>query len=156
MQAVLSPGYDKALSIRKLKTMVDFMLVLTIFGSFNLEWDAKYNECLRLIDEYTKDLAGKEEIKGLSEKVAKESELPKNSDKPARFRIEFEEIMDSVYVKSKGEGASQRKAQFAKMAQSQPDDSLEDLVLPEESLSLIHICRCRRLLTCRSRWSPYH
>eukprot|EP00826_Nyctotherus_ovalis_P017842 TRINITY_DN15276_c0_g1_i7.p1 TRINITY_DN15276_c0_g1~~TRINITY_DN15276_c0_g1_i7.p1 ORF type:complete len:243 (-),score=73.91 TRINITY_DN15276_c0_g1_i7:15-743(-) len=23
-------------------------------------------------------------------------------------------------------------------------------------LSLIHICRCRRLLTCRSRWSPYH
>eukprot|EP00826_Nyctotherus_ovalis_P039323 TRINITY_DN3777_c0_g3_i1.p1 TRINITY_DN3777_c0_g3~~TRINITY_DN3777_c0_g3_i1.p1 ORF type:complete len:759 (-),score=302.63 TRINITY_DN3777_c0_g3_i1:22-2298(-) len=25
-----------------------------------------------------------------------------------------------------------------------------------EELSLIHICRCRRLLTCRSRWSPYH
>ena len=24
------------------------------------------------------------------------------------------------------------------------------------SLSLIHIWRCRRLLTCRSRWSPYH
>eukprot|EP00826_Nyctotherus_ovalis_P037587 TRINITY_DN3439_c0_g1_i26.p2 TRINITY_DN3439_c0_g1~~TRINITY_DN3439_c0_g1_i26.p2 ORF type:complete len:191 (+),score=58.68 TRINITY_DN3439_c0_g1_i26:3214-3786(+) len=24
------------------------------------------------------------------------------------------------------------------------------------ALSLIHICRCRRLLTCRSRWSPYH
>eukprot|EP00826_Nyctotherus_ovalis_P021141 TRINITY_DN16768_c0_g3_i6.p1 TRINITY_DN16768_c0_g3~~TRINITY_DN16768_c0_g3_i6.p1 ORF type:complete len:279 (-),score=52.58 TRINITY_DN16768_c0_g3_i6:18-854(-) len=24
------------------------------------------------------------------------------------------------------------------------------------TLSLIHICRCRRLLTCRSRWSPYH
>ena len=23
-------------------------------------------------------------------------------------------------------------------------------------LSLIHIRRCRRLLTCRSRWSPYH
>ena len=23
-------------------------------------------------------------------------------------------------------------------------------------LSLIHILRCRRLLTCRSRWSPYH
>eukprot|EP00826_Nyctotherus_ovalis_P024947 TRINITY_DN19256_c0_g1_i1.p1 TRINITY_DN19256_c0_g1~~TRINITY_DN19256_c0_g1_i1.p1 ORF type:complete len:130 (+),score=28.42 TRINITY_DN19256_c0_g1_i1:104-493(+) len=23
-------------------------------------------------------------------------------------------------------------------------------------LSLIHICRCRRLLTCRSRWSPDH
>eukprot|EP00826_Nyctotherus_ovalis_P011022 TRINITY_DN12876_c0_g2_i8.p5 TRINITY_DN12876_c0_g2~~TRINITY_DN12876_c0_g2_i8.p5 ORF type:complete len:131 (+),score=42.29 TRINITY_DN12876_c0_g2_i8:944-1336(+) len=25
-----------------------------------------------------------------------------------------------------------------------------------QHLSLIHICRCRRLLTCRSRWSPYH
>ena len=23
-------------------------------------------------------------------------------------------------------------------------------------LSLIHICRCRRLVECRSRWSPYH
>ena len=23
-------------------------------------------------------------------------------------------------------------------------------------LSLIHIRRCRRRLTCRSRWSPYH
>eukprot|EP00826_Nyctotherus_ovalis_P025833 TRINITY_DN2004_c0_g2_i2.p1 TRINITY_DN2004_c0_g2~~TRINITY_DN2004_c0_g2_i2.p1 ORF type:complete len:125 (-),score=33.64 TRINITY_DN2004_c0_g2_i2:13-387(-) len=28
----------------------------------------------------------------------------------------------------------------------------------EESiyLSLIHICRCRRIERCRSRWSPYH
>ena len=26
----------------------------------------------------------------------------------------------------------------------------------DQSLSLIHIWRCRRLLTCRSRWSPYH
>eukprot|EP00826_Nyctotherus_ovalis_P024778 TRINITY_DN19122_c0_g1_i1.p1 TRINITY_DN19122_c0_g1~~TRINITY_DN19122_c0_g1_i1.p1 ORF type:complete len:174 (+),score=34.91 TRINITY_DN19122_c0_g1_i1:116-637(+) len=25
-----------------------------------------------------------------------------------------------------------------------------------KKLSLIHICRCRRLLTCRSRWSPDH
>eukprot|EP00826_Nyctotherus_ovalis_P034414 TRINITY_DN2868_c0_g2_i4.p1 TRINITY_DN2868_c0_g2~~TRINITY_DN2868_c0_g2_i4.p1 ORF type:complete len:250 (-),score=40.36 TRINITY_DN2868_c0_g2_i4:15-764(-) len=24
------------------------------------------------------------------------------------------------------------------------------------SLSLIHICRCRRIERCRSRWSPYH
>ena len=27
---------------------------------------------------------------------------------------------------------------------------------PDDYLSLIHIWRCRRLLTCRSRWSPYH
>ena len=29
-------------------------------------------------------------------------------------------------------------------------------VLTSLTLSLIHIWRCRRLLTCRSRWSPYH
>ena len=28
--------------------------------------------------------------------------------------------------------------------------------LARKLLSLIHIWRCRRLLTCRSRWSPYH
>ena len=34
-----------------------------------------------------------------------------------------------------------------------------DVTLPGRSaevLSLIHICRCRRRLRCRSRWSPYH
>ena len=43
--------------------------------------------------------------------------------------------------------------------------SPEPLILPLAALnfnfsrfclSLIHIWRCRRLLTCRSRWSPYH
>ena len=29
-------------------------------------------------------------------------------------------------------------------------------IRPIKNLSLIHIWRCRRLLTCRSRWSPYH
>eukprot|EP00826_Nyctotherus_ovalis_P007620 TRINITY_DN11928_c0_g1_i2.p1 TRINITY_DN11928_c0_g1~~TRINITY_DN11928_c0_g1_i2.p1 ORF type:complete len:227 (+),score=75.42 TRINITY_DN11928_c0_g1_i2:581-1261(+) len=28
--------------------------------------------------------------------------------------------------------------------------------LNKHSLSLIHICRCRRYAVCRSRWSPYH
>eukprot|EP00826_Nyctotherus_ovalis_P012973 TRINITY_DN13460_c0_g1_i9.p1 TRINITY_DN13460_c0_g1~~TRINITY_DN13460_c0_g1_i9.p1 ORF type:complete len:126 (-),score=35.88 TRINITY_DN13460_c0_g1_i9:39-416(-) len=35
------------------------------------------------------------------------------------------------------------------------DSALKDEV-KNYKLSLIHICRCRRLLTCRSRWSPYH
>ena len=26
----------------------------------------------------------------------------------------------------------------------------------DQWLSLIHICRCRRIESCRSRWSPYH
>ena len=34
------------------------------------------------------------------------------------------------------------------------EDLFADFVA--EGLSLIHIWRCRRLLTCRSRWSPYH
>eukprot|EP00826_Nyctotherus_ovalis_P055768 TRINITY_DN7440_c0_g2_i2.p1 TRINITY_DN7440_c0_g2~~TRINITY_DN7440_c0_g2_i2.p1 ORF type:complete len:126 (+),score=37.34 TRINITY_DN7440_c0_g2_i2:353-730(+) len=29
-------------------------------------------------------------------------------------------------------------------------------VLNPLTLSLIHICRCRRYAVCRSRWSPYH
>ena len=42
------------------------------------------------------------------------------------------------------------------------DDKVYDYSLSSEQtfkvicLSLIHIWRCRRLLTCRSRWSPYH
>eukprot|EP00826_Nyctotherus_ovalis_P060411 TRINITY_DN8473_c0_g2_i1.p1 TRINITY_DN8473_c0_g2~~TRINITY_DN8473_c0_g2_i1.p1 ORF type:complete len:138 (-),score=3.88 TRINITY_DN8473_c0_g2_i1:13-426(-) len=42
------------------------------------------------------------------------------------------------------------------------NDGFYSLILPRgkrflaQFLSLIHICRCRRLLTCRSRWSPYH
>ena len=34
-----------------------------------------------------------------------------------------------------------------------PIDTDEHMVI---HLSLIHICRCRRRLRCRSRWSPYH
>eukprot|EP00826_Nyctotherus_ovalis_P006931 TRINITY_DN11692_c0_g1_i7.p2 TRINITY_DN11692_c0_g1~~TRINITY_DN11692_c0_g1_i7.p2 ORF type:complete len:105 (-),score=48.82 TRINITY_DN11692_c0_g1_i7:12-326(-) len=29
-------------------------------------------------------------------------------------------------------------------------------LIQREYLSLIHICRCRRIERCRSRWSPYH
>eukprot|EP00826_Nyctotherus_ovalis_P022885 TRINITY_DN17665_c0_g1_i1.p1 TRINITY_DN17665_c0_g1~~TRINITY_DN17665_c0_g1_i1.p1 ORF type:complete len:215 (-),score=42.06 TRINITY_DN17665_c0_g1_i1:18-662(-) len=37
-----------------------------------------------------------------------------------------------------------------------PELSRQDVSPKAIDLSLIHICRCRRLLTCRSRWSPYH
>eukprot|EP00826_Nyctotherus_ovalis_P066197 TRINITY_DN9764_c0_g1_i7.p1 TRINITY_DN9764_c0_g1~~TRINITY_DN9764_c0_g1_i7.p1 ORF type:complete len:123 (+),score=9.62 TRINITY_DN9764_c0_g1_i7:47-370(+) len=30
------------------------------------------------------------------------------------------------------------------------------LLVYDITLSLIHICRCRRYAVCRSRWSPYH
>eukprot|EP00826_Nyctotherus_ovalis_P047653 TRINITY_DN5510_c0_g3_i2.p1 TRINITY_DN5510_c0_g3~~TRINITY_DN5510_c0_g3_i2.p1 ORF type:complete len:102 (+),score=12.52 TRINITY_DN5510_c0_g3_i2:221-526(+) len=32
------------------------------------------------------------------------------------------------------------------------DEILDEVI----DLSLIHICRCRRIERCRSRWSPYH
>ena len=36
-------------------------------------------------------------------------------------------------------------------------DVLEDFFnIQRKYLSLIHICRCRRIERCRSRWSPYH
>ena len=42
-------------------------------------------------------------------------------------------------------------------ALNQAEDEGFDLVeVSPEALSLIHICRCRRRLRCRSRWSPYH
>ena len=34
-------------------------------------------------------------------------------------------------------------------------DKDKDIQIKPLDLSLIHICRCRRLHTCRSRWSPY-
>eukprot|EP00826_Nyctotherus_ovalis_P029186 TRINITY_DN2301_c0_g1_i8.p1 TRINITY_DN2301_c0_g1~~TRINITY_DN2301_c0_g1_i8.p1 ORF type:complete len:131 (+),score=8.34 TRINITY_DN2301_c0_g1_i8:163-555(+) len=33
---------------------------------------------------------------------------------------------------------------------------LSRLMVSPMYLSLIHICRCRRIERCRSRWSPYH
>eukprot|EP00826_Nyctotherus_ovalis_P032090 TRINITY_DN25911_c0_g2_i2.p1 TRINITY_DN25911_c0_g2~~TRINITY_DN25911_c0_g2_i2.p1 ORF type:complete len:348 (+),score=102.56 TRINITY_DN25911_c0_g2_i2:123-1166(+) len=40
----------------------------------------------------------------------------------------------------------QGKSEIVKM-------KIEDIVI---KLSLIHICRCRRIERCRSRWAPYH
>ena len=36
------------------------------------------------------------------------------------------------------------------------ENSLRETVSKASFLSLIHICRCRRIERCRSRWSPYH
>eukprot|EP00826_Nyctotherus_ovalis_P026303 TRINITY_DN2056_c0_g2_i2.p1 TRINITY_DN2056_c0_g2~~TRINITY_DN2056_c0_g2_i2.p1 ORF type:complete len:153 (-),score=14.54 TRINITY_DN2056_c0_g2_i2:21-479(-) len=35
-------------------------------------------------------------------------------------------------------------------------NSMTSIHLYALTLSLIHICRCRRYAVCRSRWSPYH
>ena len=35
-------------------------------------------------------------------------------------------------------------------------NQVHDLIITHLVLSLIHICRCRRIERCRSRWSPFH
>ena len=40
--------------------------------------------------------------------------------------------------------------------QAEEKVSTKDRIVDVWMLSLIHIWRCRRLLRCRSRWSPYH
>eukprot|EP00826_Nyctotherus_ovalis_P014220 TRINITY_DN1393_c0_g1_i1.p1 TRINITY_DN1393_c0_g1~~TRINITY_DN1393_c0_g1_i1.p1 ORF type:complete len:469 (+),score=87.59 TRINITY_DN1393_c0_g1_i1:195-1601(+) len=42
------------------------------------------------------------------------------------------------------------------LAGSKPFSVAEIEVYSVITLSLIHICRCRRIERCRSRWSPYH
>eukprot|EP00826_Nyctotherus_ovalis_P032847 TRINITY_DN26454_c0_g1_i1.p1 TRINITY_DN26454_c0_g1~~TRINITY_DN26454_c0_g1_i1.p1 ORF type:complete len:172 (+),score=51.56 TRINITY_DN26454_c0_g1_i1:145-660(+) len=49
--------------------------------------------------------------------------------------------------------------EYCQKAQAEVSAILENKVMSEmelQSLSLIHICRCRRYAVCRSRWSPYH
>eukprot|EP00826_Nyctotherus_ovalis_P006221 TRINITY_DN1144_c0_g1_i3.p1 TRINITY_DN1144_c0_g1~~TRINITY_DN1144_c0_g1_i3.p1 ORF type:complete len:383 (+),score=94.79 TRINITY_DN1144_c0_g1_i3:398-1546(+) len=61
------------------------------------------------------------------------------------------------YIKSKNNSEVQRSTARVRTSQSperSPYSSPYKYCL--HTLSLIHICRCRRLLTCRSRWSPYH
>ena len=55
-------------------------------------------------------------------------------------------------------GDNDYKIEVALAGYSKDDIELEfkENTLTVRNLSLIHISRCRRLLTSRSRWSPYH
>ena len=50
-----------------------------------------------------------------------------------------------------GSPADEEVLATVEMGSAGPGPSFDGL-----ELSLIHICRCRRRLRCRSRWSPYH
>ena len=70
------------------------------------------------------------------------------------------DILSAVVRRSNTDFALERlsRSQFlnipTKTTQGRPNQFFLDRQITP--LSLIHICRCRRLLTCRSRWSPSH
>lgn len=137
IKTVLAGNNDKALCVRKLETMVNFLLILTIFGPLTLEWDARCkvfvqnidNECLKLIDQFNKELKGKDSTEeGKQKDQARDS---KEQNEPKRFRIEFEEIADSVYVKRTP--AKKHRAEFTKTVPAQPEEIAEDFAVEDES-----------------------
>eukprot|EP00826_Nyctotherus_ovalis_P016135 TRINITY_DN1464_c0_g1_i2.p1 TRINITY_DN1464_c0_g1~~TRINITY_DN1464_c0_g1_i2.p1 ORF type:complete len:291 (-),score=41.68 TRINITY_DN1464_c0_g1_i2:21-893(-) len=65
----------------------------------------------------------------------------------------------SCIMKEKAEIITNNVAAFLKFSSSLlklEDQEITQSVLKALYLSLIHICRCRRIERCRSRWSPYH
>ena len=51
-----------------------------------------------------------------------------------------------------GEESEDKPEEQPERVQPQPAQEKRN----EQKLSLIHICRCRRIARCSSRWSPYH
>eukprot|EP00826_Nyctotherus_ovalis_P010372 TRINITY_DN12740_c0_g2_i3.p1 TRINITY_DN12740_c0_g2~~TRINITY_DN12740_c0_g2_i3.p1 ORF type:complete len:280 (-),score=83.89 TRINITY_DN12740_c0_g2_i3:30-869(-) len=69
-------------------------------------------------------------------------------------KIDIKQSKEENVEKQLAELQSQLRAELKEYKEGKGAKQIvTDLV---ERLSLIHICRCRRLLTCRSRWSPYH
>ena len=71
------------------------------------------------------------------------------------------ESLKSIYAKQNEAyklNRAEKQHWFLQAVKRPPGKSIQKH--PEQTLyrqlSLIHIWRCRRLLTCRSRWAPYH
>ena len=82
-----------------------------------------------------------------------------NSEKPHFIVPEIEAINISCLEKIEEHGLSSIIPSIKAVRLTMDREGIrklaaEDLSIPP--LSLIHICRCRRRLRCRSRWSPYH
>eukprot|EP00826_Nyctotherus_ovalis_P002112 TRINITY_DN10399_c0_g1_i3.p1 TRINITY_DN10399_c0_g1~~TRINITY_DN10399_c0_g1_i3.p1 ORF type:complete len:245 (+),score=35.99 TRINITY_DN10399_c0_g1_i3:224-958(+) len=74
-----------------------------------------------------------------------------------RLPIESNSPSQSVICEEGDEQAQSPKAEHRKGLNHRirhTIDAFNEFPGPSQHLSLIHICRCRRLLTCRSRWSP--
>eukprot|EP00826_Nyctotherus_ovalis_P025078 TRINITY_DN19383_c0_g1_i1.p1 TRINITY_DN19383_c0_g1~~TRINITY_DN19383_c0_g1_i1.p1 ORF type:complete len:120 (+),score=24.65 TRINITY_DN19383_c0_g1_i1:241-600(+) len=82
-----------------------------------------------------------------------EKVLEKLRNKPEEFFFEKEDELcsDEEFVCESG-----ISGEDGKFLTCLVDCELEYSESEEFSLSLIHICRCRRYAVCRSRWSPYH
>eukprot|EP00826_Nyctotherus_ovalis_P029292 TRINITY_DN23112_c0_g2_i2.p1 TRINITY_DN23112_c0_g2~~TRINITY_DN23112_c0_g2_i2.p1 ORF type:complete len:259 (+),score=59.51 TRINITY_DN23112_c0_g2_i2:65-841(+) len=61
----------------------------------------------------------------------------------------------ALYTNKRGSIIKAEKAGILAMIM-QKNLKVYDIIAKQSALSLIHICRCRRIERCRSRWSPYH
>eukprot|EP00826_Nyctotherus_ovalis_P037266 TRINITY_DN3388_c0_g1_i10.p2 TRINITY_DN3388_c0_g1~~TRINITY_DN3388_c0_g1_i10.p2 ORF type:complete len:319 (+),score=127.01 TRINITY_DN3388_c0_g1_i10:478-1434(+) len=80
----------------------------------------------------------------------------------ARMEIEINQLkkdnkyLDEEASKARG-GQAELKVVIYKLKEKlKAAKKAESAEGQEKYLSLIHICRCRRIERCRSRWSPYH
>eukprot|EP00826_Nyctotherus_ovalis_P004462 TRINITY_DN10970_c0_g1_i6.p1 TRINITY_DN10970_c0_g1~~TRINITY_DN10970_c0_g1_i6.p1 ORF type:complete len:336 (-),score=111.69 TRINITY_DN10970_c0_g1_i6:17-1024(-) len=97
------------------------------------------------------DTAEQKRQKKRKVKLIKQHAKTKAADKDAKER-------QNMWQQFNSSAAKHKKGYYAlKKGESifKSPDTVEGRV-GVMGLSLIHICRCRRLLTCRSRWSPYH
>eukprot|EP00826_Nyctotherus_ovalis_P039282 TRINITY_DN3766_c0_g1_i5.p1 TRINITY_DN3766_c0_g1~~TRINITY_DN3766_c0_g1_i5.p1 ORF type:complete len:204 (+),score=34.59 TRINITY_DN3766_c0_g1_i5:152-763(+) len=87
------------------------------------------------------------------EESYKESPISQKSKDEEIKEVTEEKAQDEIY-QSFGE------PNIPELNKNEAKDELEDSKQSEKNtaqvLSLIHICRCRRIERCRSRWSPYH
>ena len=73
------------------------------------------------------------------------------------WNMQRESTSDTSSIMSMGSrNASPSKPVLRSSGNSQSRPISPTISPMDPRLSLIHIWRCRRLLTCRSRWSPYH
>eukprot|EP00826_Nyctotherus_ovalis_P022213 TRINITY_DN17287_c0_g2_i2.p1 TRINITY_DN17287_c0_g2~~TRINITY_DN17287_c0_g2_i2.p1 ORF type:complete len:342 (-),score=52.68 TRINITY_DN17287_c0_g2_i2:22-1047(-) len=85
--------------------------------------------------QHEENIENKEKLKNYSHRHSESSDIIKFTDKQLKQSEDFFSVVR------------------AKVAQL---ENAIDKIQKSVSLSLIHICRCRRYAVCRSRWSPYH
>eukprot|EP00826_Nyctotherus_ovalis_P045348 TRINITY_DN5011_c0_g1_i1.p3 TRINITY_DN5011_c0_g1~~TRINITY_DN5011_c0_g1_i1.p3 ORF type:complete len:123 (+),score=35.29 TRINITY_DN5011_c0_g1_i1:202-570(+) len=85
-----------------------------------------------------------------------------SSVKTSSFRVVSSSSALKSRAKSKYAGLKTMRNIKFEMLKCSKEAAIEESInasqtaKPHVLLSLIHICRCRRIERCRSRWSPYH
>eukprot|EP00826_Nyctotherus_ovalis_P026781 TRINITY_DN20889_c0_g1_i2.p2 TRINITY_DN20889_c0_g1~~TRINITY_DN20889_c0_g1_i2.p2 ORF type:complete len:199 (-),score=67.30 TRINITY_DN20889_c0_g1_i2:9-605(-) len=76
-----------------------------------------------------------------------------------RLTIELTRLKETLELEQEEKANSEisKEESFSQIKYNFEESMIQcEKLYNELKLSLIHICRCRRLLTCRSRWSPDH